>query len=262
MSGALYLTAFEQPARGIFSITPTAQYGVVSLRGEGKGRSVMTHKFLIFRTTALLLVLGQLVPCASHAYVMPAEQLIQFMVANFAKFDTLVIRQSTTQRQKGDSPERVYEEILSIKSPNLFHSSLVNSSTEQRKVEDQVFRELLIASNQRRLLPRISELGIDTQLVAYTRLEGTVVYRIGEKDPEKPKLLIEKARALPLLIVYQRSDQGAGERIKVRFLDYRKVEQGWVPFEIHYFSGDQWREKYSVQSVKVNVPLKPSLFAK
>jgi hypothetical protein len=215
-----------------------------------------------WRTLGILAALGLLVPLASQAYVMPAEQLIQFMVANFAKLDTLVIRQSTTQRQKGDSPERVYEEILSIKSPNLFHSSLVNSITEQRKVEDQVFRELLIASNQRRLLPRLSELGIDTQQVAYTRLEGTIAYRIGEKDPEKPKLLIEKARALPLLIVYQRSDQGAGELIRVRFLDYRKVEQGWVPFEIHYFSGDQWIEKYFVQSVKVNVPLKPLLFSK
>ena len=54
-----------------------------------------------------------------------------------------------------------------------------------------------------------SELGIDTQQVAYTRLEGTVAYRIGEKDPEKPKLLIEKARVLPLLIVYRRPDHAA-----------------------------------------------------
>src|SRR4030042_4551969 len=161
-----------------------------------------------WRTLGILAALSLVVPCASQAYVMPAEQLIQFMVANFAKFDTLVIRQSTTQRQKGDSPERVFEETLSIKSPNLFHSSPANSFTEQRRVEDQVFRELLIASNQRRLLPRLSELGIDTQQVAYTRLEGTIAYRIGEKDPGKPKLLIEKARALPLLIVYQRSAQG------------------------------------------------------
>jgi hypothetical protein len=222
----------------------------------------MKKNAMVFKTTTLLLGLGLLVPCALQAYVMPAEQLIQFMVANFAKFDTLVIRQSTTQRQKGDRPERVYEEILSIKSPNLFHSSPVDPSTEQRRVDDQIFRELLIANSQRRLLPRLSELGIDTQQVAYTRLEGTVAYRIGEKDPGKPKLLIEKARSLPLLFVYQRPGQEAGEWIKVRFLDYRKVEQGWVPYEIHYFSGDQWIEKYSIQSVKVNAPLKPSLFAK
>jgi len=29
----------------------------------------------------------------------------------------------------------------------------------------------------------------------------------------------------------------------------------------HSFSGDQWIEKHSVHSVKVNVPLNPSLFA-
>ena len=222
----------------------------------------MERKFLIFNKTTILLLLGLLVPCASQAYVMPAEQVIQFMTANFAKFDTLVIRQSTTRMQKGDSPEKVYEEVLSVKSPNLFHSSLLESSAEQKRVEDRVFRELFIASSQRRLLPRLSELGIDTQQVAYTRLEGTVAFCIGEKDPEKPKLVIEKARVLPLLIVYRRPDQEAGELVKVRFLDYRKVEQGWVPFEIHYFSGDQWIEKYSVHSVKVNVPLKPSLFSR
>jgi hypothetical protein len=215
-----------------------------------------------WKTMGILAALGLLVPCASQAYVMPAEQIIQFMTANFAKFDTLVIRQSVTRMQNGESPEKVYEEVLSMKSPNLFHSSPLDSSAEERSVEDRVFRELLIASSPRRLLPRLSEWGIDTQQVAYTRLEGTVAYGIGEKDPKRPKLLIEKARVLPLLMVYQRPGQEAGELIRVRFLDYRKVEQGWFPFEIHTFSGDQWIEKYSVHSVKVNAPLKPSLFAK
>jgi hypothetical protein len=222
----------------------------------------MTQQSINLKTTAILLALGLLVPCACQAYVLPAEQIIQFMTANFAKFDTLVITQSTTRVQMGETPGRVYEEVLSIKSPNLFHSSLLDPSAEPIRVSDRIFRELLVASSQRRLLPRLSELGIDTQQVAYTRLDGTVAYCIGEKDPKKPKLLIEKTRVLPLLIVYQRPDQEAGELIRVRFLDYRRVEQGWVPYEIHTFSGDQWVEKYSVHSVKVNAPLKPSLFSK
>ncbi len=214
------------------------------------------------KTLGILVALGVLVPCASQAYVLPAEQIIQFMTANFAKFDTLVITQSVTRMPTGESPERVYEEVLSIKSPNLFHSWLPDSSVEPTGRNDRIFRELLIASSQRKLLPRLSELGIAPQLVAYTRLEGTVAYRIGEKDPKKPKLLIEKTRVLPLLMVYQRPDQEAGELIRVHFLDYRRVEQGWVPYEIRYFSGDRWVEKYSVHSVKVNAPLKPSLFSK
>lgn len=215
-----------------------------------------------WRTLGILVALALLVPCVSQAYVLPAEQIIQFMAANFAKLDTLVIRQSTTRMQAGESPERVYEEVLSVKSPNLFHSSLLDSSAEQSSAADRIFRELLIASSQKRILPRLRELGIDTEQVAYTRLEGTVAYCIGEKDPKKPKLLIEKARVLPLLMVYQPPDQEAGNLVRVRFLDYRKMEQGWVPFEIHYFSGDRWTEKYSVHSVKVNAPLKPSLFSK
>ncbi|MCU0593977.1 MAG: hypothetical protein MUC98_00760 [Desulfobacterota bacterium] len=214
------------------------------------------------RTIVTLAALSLLVPCVLQAYVVPAEQILQFMAANFAKLDTLVIQQSTTLLQTGENPEKVVEEVLSIKSPNLFHSSVLDSSSEQTVSADRLFRELLIANSQKRLLPRLSEVGIDTQQVAYSRLEGTVAYCIGEKDLKKPKLLVEKARALPLLMVYQPPGQDTGGLIRVRFLDYRKVEQGWVPFEIHYFSGDRWTEKYSVHSVKVNTPLKPSLFSK
>ena len=151
----------------------------------------MKEKTLVFNPMAFLVVLGLLVPCAAQAYVLPAEQVIQFMAANFAKFDTLVITQSTTRVQMGESPARVHEEVLSIKSPNLFHSSMLDPSAEPTRGDDRIFRELLIASSQRRLLPRLSELGIDTRQVAYTRLEGTIAYCIGEKDPKKPKLLIE-----------------------------------------------------------------------
>ena len=214
----------------------------------------------VLRTLGILAAL--LTPCASQAYVLPSEQIIQFMCANFARFDTLVIRQSVTFMQKGDSPEKGVDEVLSVKSPNLFHSSLLDSSMEPVSAEDRTYRELLVASNPRRLIPRLNELGIDTQQAAYTRLEGTVVYCIGEKDPKAPKLLIEKATVLPLFLAYQRPGQDAGDLMRLRFLDYRKVEQGWVPFEIHTFLGDRWTAKYSVHSVKVNVPLKPSLFAK
>ncbi|MGE5839010.1 MAG: hypothetical protein ACM34H_03690 [Deltaproteobacteria bacterium] len=215
-----------------------------------------------WRTLGILAALGLLVPSDARAYVLPAEQIIQLMTANFAKFDTLVIRHTVTRMQKREGPENVFEEVLSIKSPNLFLSSLADSTAGQAIDEDRVYRELLIASSPRRLLPRLGELGVDTQQVAYTRLEGTVVYCIGEKNAKSPKLLIEKARALPLLLIYRRPGQAAGELIRVRFLDYRRVEQGWVPFEVHTFSGDQWTAKYSVHSVKANVPLKPSLFAR
>ena len=115
-------------------------------------RPLLRMKQLVFKTTAILLALSLLVPCVSQAYVLPAEQIIQFMAANFAKFGTLVIRQSTTRMQAGEIPEREHEEVLSVKSPNLFHSSLLDSSAEQASAADRVFRELLIASTEERKL--------------------------------------------------------------------------------------------------------------
>jgi hypothetical protein len=103
------------------------------------------------------------------------------------------------------------------------------------------------------------EMGIDVQKVSYTRIDGVVAYRIGETDQASPKVLVEKGRFLPLLLSYKAPGLGGG-LAKVKFVDYRKVEQAWYPFEIFCSTADGTTEKYTVRSLKVNGPVSASLF--
>lgn len=197
-----------------------------------------------------------------QAYVLPSEQLIGFMAANFAKFDTIVIRQSTEVENPGDDEKpAAFEEIVTMKAPDLFRTELVGLSAEETREIDHRYRELLIASGEKGLKELLSGMGIDMEKVSFTRIDGIIAYMIGDRDPNSPKILIEKERFLPLLLIYSLSTYYGQEVVKVRFKDYRQVEQGWYPFEITYSAGGQVTERYIVHSLRANVPVSPSYFS-
>lgn len=208
----------------------------------------------------LLPWLTPVLQATSHAYVMPAEQIVHFMTANFSRFQTMVIHQSTRLENSEGNEERVFEEIITMKSPNLFHSKLTDTSAEATRLRDHSYRQLFLANSPSRLMDVLYGVGIWLQKTVYTRIDGIIAYRIGDSQEDSPKLLVEKARFLPLLMVYKSPSHPEGDLIKVRFLDYRKVQQGWLPFEITCSYGQNVTEKSTINSVKVNVPVSQSLF--
>jgi hypothetical protein len=223
------------------------------MRASIEGKSVCV--FLL-----LLSWLASIPTATSHAYVLPAEQIVQFMTANFSKFQTLVIHQSTRVENPEGNQERVFEEILTMKSPDLFHSDVTGSTADATLLRDHSYRQIFLSNSASRLLDVLYGMGIWLQKTGYTRIDGTIAYQIGDNDEDSPKLLVEKARFLPLLMVYKSPSHPEGDLVKVRFLDYRKVQQGWLPFEITCSYGRKITEKYTVNSVNVNVPVSQSLF--
>jgi hypothetical protein len=208
----------------------------------------------------LFLSLTPMLQSTSDAYVMPAEQIVQFMTGNFSKVQTIVIHQSTQLENSGGEEKRVFEEIITMKSPNLYHAAVTGTGADAARLRDHSYRQLFLANSASRLMDVMYGMGIWLPKTGYTRIEGTIAYRIGDSDEVSPKLLVEKARFLPLLIVYKSPSHPEEGLIKVRFLDYRKVYQGWLPFEITCSYGQSITEKYTVDSVKVNVPVSQSLF--
>jgi hypothetical protein len=124
---------------------------------------------------------------------------------------------------------------------------------------DYAYRQIFLSNSASRLMALLLETGIDVQKVGYTRLDGVIAFQIGEIDQASPMLLVEKERFLPLLLSYKAPSLGGG-LIRVKFLDYRKVQQAWYPFEILYSTADGITEKYTARSIKVNGPVNASLF--
>jgi hypothetical protein len=194
-------------------------------------------------------------------YIMPSEQLIDFMAKNFSKIETLVIIQSTQQEDPRDEMWREsFVEKIWIKSPDLFRSQIINRTMGRFMEPDFAYRQLLVSNTGQMVRHLLSRMGINLHSVGLTRIEGAVAYRIGDKEPESPKILIDKERFLPLLLMYRLPERTDGGKITVRFKDYRELDQGWYPFEITYSEGGELQEGYTVQTLEANVPIESAVF--
>ncbi|MBW1888657.1 MAG: hypothetical protein JRI52_09970 [Deltaproteobacteria bacterium] len=147
-----------------------------------------------------------------------------------------------------------------MKSPDLFHSKILDQQESMGEVRNTAYRQLLIANKRQRIGQILSGMGINLESVGFTRIDGVIAYRIGDKEPESPKILIEKESFVPLLLIYRSTENLTHNAITVRFGDYRKLEQGWYPFETTYSLGQKIRETYSIQSLLANEPIDTELF--
>jgi hypothetical protein len=212
-----------------------------------------------------------LMPMKSKAYIMLAEQLIDLMSRNFSQFKTLIITQSTHIITPEDlEVQVVMEEKIWLKSPDLHYSELVdlpdgwNSNpyvlTAARPSTAYIFRRLFMKSDKNTIMTLLSEMGIDLGLVAITRYNGIIVYRLGDKDPKGPNLLVEKERFLPLHLNYRLWEDSGQKTVTVLFNDYRKVAEGWYPYETAIFTEEELEERYFVIDLLVNTPIESSFF--
>lgn len=193
-------------------------------------------------------------------YVMPAEQLIQFMAKNFSKFETLVITQTTLQQDPKDEEwEESFTEKIWMKSPDFFRSKILNEKSYRVLVLDTDYRQLLVTHSKQTLMELLIRMGVNLESVGFTRIEEVTAYRIGDQGPDNPKLLIEKERFLPLLLKYVPPRASKMETITVRFKEYRKLDQGWYPFEMTYSVNDEIREVHTIHTIDANVPIDPAL---
>ena len=216
-------------------------------------------------------ILVCLMPMKRTPYIMPAEQVIDLMARNFSQFKTLIITQSSHIITPEDlEVQVVMEEKIWLKSPFFHYSELVDlpdgwSSNPYvlkaaRPSTDYIFRRLFMKNDKSTLMTLLSEMGIDLGLVAITRYNGIIAYRLGDKDPKGPKLLVEKEGFLPLHLSYRLWGDSGQRTVTVLFNDYRKMAEGWYPYETAIFTEEELEERYFVTDLLVNTPIESSFF--
>lgn len=225
--------------------------------------------FVVF---LIMAALACVFPAKGRAYIMPAEQVIGFMAVKFSKIKTLFITQSTHLVNKDDQgPETVIRETLWLKAPGFMYSEIEDKTeveegttglekTAVRPSPDMAFRRLFMGNSRKGLLMLLSAMGVNLESVCYTRLDGVIAFQIGDSYAGSPKLLIEKERFLPLLICYRMAGASADKMVTVRFEEYRKLAEGWYPYQISYSAGEDILERYSVIGLQINVPIEQAVF--
>jgi hypothetical protein len=198
-----------------------------------------------------------------RGYILPSEQLIQFMVKKCSQFKTLVITQVTEVKiEEHEGEGMAYTSKIWMKSPNLYRDEILEKSGKEPEKREHSYLQLFMAKDEQRLRRFLLSMGIELTQVAFTRIDGVVAYRIGSKDPWHPKIVIEKERFLPLLITYLQPGQTPDGITTIRFSDYRKVDEGWFPYEIIRMADGKPLERQVVQSLQANTVIDPAIFEK
>lgn len=224
------------------------------------------------------------------AYVMPLEQILERVRKRFAALNSLIIEQATHVIQSRDPlRERVFREKVWLQIPRYDRTKEMaaprlpnpgtsapktialsqNEGVKGEKLPDQAIRQtnpdaayrwLLMANPEGEISALLSQLGIQVWDLGYDRCEGVVAYRVGARDPESPKLLVDKERFFPLLLSYMLPGDPEGRLVRVRFRDYRKNDAGWYPYEIEYALEDAPIEVYHILNLTANAPIQASFF--
>jgi hypothetical protein len=224
------------------------------------------------------------------AYVMPLEQILGRVRKQFATLNTLIIEQAThVIHSQNPLRERVYRENVWLKTPRYERSMettaphLPNAAANTPKTvpanevlktekppeqamrlpnPDATYRWLLMANPKGEISAFLSQMGIRIWDLGYDRCDGSVAYRVGARNPDGPRLLVDKKRFFPLLLSYFLPGDPEGRLVTVRFKDYRKIDAGWYPYEIEYALEDAPTEVYFILNLTANAPIRTSFFEK
>ncbi len=237
---------------------------------------------MILFVTSFLLAM----PGSSSGYLMPVDQLIDKMRGKFSSFKTLIIDQSIHVLDPQDrETTMVFQEKTWLKSPGYCRSEITGrpenldmaaapapGGPSQREGQvayevaelqgnsDTAFRRLLMANSRDTIMTFLAQMGVNLESVGFTRLDGIIAYRVGDKGPESPKLLINKESFLPLLFSYVPLRSSNQDLAIVRFDNYKQVDSGWYPYEIDYSVEKERVERYFVLNISVNPPIAASFF--
>ena len=205
-----------------------------------------------------LLVMVAVCPDRAAGYVIPPEQLLEFMAENVTGYDTLglIWEHRSGARDRAEEPVTMN---LWYRAPGDVRFEIRDGRYDPPPGTPGAGFLELFCGDRGRIERFLARHGLDLQTSAYTRQDGTVAYRIGRAAPAAPVLLLEKSRFIPLLFRYEPDDVTVGETAEILFRDHRRVGEGWFPHEILYRAASGVTGVYEVRDLRKNEPL-PSGF--
>ena len=227
------------------------------------------------------LILGLV--AAGHAYVLPAEQILDFMIDQFHSARTLVVLQKTVVYDPSvEGGMLELDEALYYRFPNRFRREMSTQWGEQVRVvspqgalfvtdgkimaerEDAFdhFKDLLLYRRGDLLLDKLLRLGVNLDVVSLGRYKERIAYVIGANYPDEsvPQVWIEKSTFRPLRFIPKgRSDGAALEEIE--YADYMPLDKkGWYPSRIFFYRNGELARMYVLKTFQINSKLPHELF--
>ena len=216
------------------------------------------------------------------AYILPAKQVLGFMVEQFGADQTLVIFQKTVVYDpdiEGGMDE--LDEILYYKYPNRFRSEISGPKLEKIQVlneegalvviNDKIlseteslfdhFKDLLLYSRIDLLVDKVFHLGVNVDIVSLGRFRDKIVYVIGAKYPDESvsQVWIDKKSFRPVRFILG-GETGTLIR-EIEFSEYRDLDKTKVyPGRVSFYEDGNLVRMYILERFEINPEISDQMF--
>ncbi|NVM57041.1 MAG: hypothetical protein HWN51_02825 [Desulfobacterales bacterium] len=228
------------------------------------------------------IVLG--LAAASAAYILPAKQILAFMIRQFGSGRTLMVSQKTVlydPRLEGGMQE--LDETLYYGYPDRFRSEVMAPGVEQIRVINtdgalivhngkiigemenpfDHFKDLLLYRETELLVGRLSQLGINFEVVSLGRFKDKIAYVIGARYPDEsvPQAWIDKKSFRPVRFIVRGDDGKDVPSREIQYTDYRPLDKGKsYPARMLFFENGTLVRMHVLKTFKINPAVPDQLF--
>ncbi|MBW2020695.1 MAG: hypothetical protein JRI58_11525 [Deltaproteobacteria bacterium] len=230
----------------------------------------------------IFIVLG--LAAASHSYILPAEQILSFMIEQLGSGRTLMVSQKTVLYDPGlEGGMRELDETLYYRYPDRFRCEVSISGTEQVRVvspEGAIsvtngkiiaetespfdhFKDLLLYRQTEVLIEQLSQLDINPEIVSLGRYKDRIAYVIGAKYPDEsvPQVWIEKNTFRPIRFILRGSGLNHTGWEEIEYTEYMPLDKHrWYPARILFFQNGRLVRMYVLKTFGINPELPGRLF--
>ncbi|MBW1981393.1 MAG: hypothetical protein JRJ12_09220 [Deltaproteobacteria bacterium] len=236
----------------------------------------MKKRLIIVCGILAVVALSKISPC--WGYLLPAEQLIQFVSERTAKVRNFRLDVVVESAAAESAPIMVKKQAIVYASrPGFLREQTVGGETavttlmnsglrlsavdgyllrEQPRHEELILSSILLADSPQTLQRLLESEGVDLGQVHLARMGNRVAYVIGgsPRNSDIPQFWCDKESFWPLRLVGVRYGDQATDLVDVRFLAYRQINpEIWMPSIIEIYRQGRLTKKLVVTATAVNV---------
>jgi len=228
----------------------------------------------------ILVIFGH--PATTHSYILPAEQILEFMIKHLGSAHSLQVLQKTVIYDPSlEEGMREFDATLYYWYPDRFRGEVRTPEGEHVRVtgpEGAIsvtngkiigerenpfdhFKDPLLYRQTELLQRQLLKLEVNLNVVSLGRYRNKISYVIGAKYPDEslPQVWIEKNTFRPLRYIL--TPGGPSDSEEVEYADYRSLgKDNWYPESILFYKNGRLTKRYVLKSFKINPKLPNQLF--
>jgi hypothetical protein len=125
------------------------------------------------------------------------------------------------------------------------------------------YKDLLLFRSRPLLQNKLPSAGVNVAVSSIGRFQDKLAYIIGAQYPDEtvPQIWVNKETFRPFRwIMADNTENGAKDRLEVRYLEWREVDGVWYPMRIEFLRNHMLFRQILVQNIQVNPSLSQNLF--